>query len=554
MKYFLIFLLFLSTSAFANIGKITAVKGEASIFRDSKTLTPTVGFILEKNDKVSTKDNSRIQIVFKDSTIISLGKKTSLDINDYFYDELEPKKVNASFKFTKGVFKTITGKIALINPNKFQLKTKSATIGIRGTTFFGDIKDDGSEDISCTFGAIAVQTRQGIVEVQAGQSTSFAFGKAPTPPKKMTATQKENIESNSGAAENEKESGQDESSVPLDSLHQGIVAVTNTVVINKNTSENTLEDSSDILDDQKDEEANNPKDEETSDPDSTISSGGLYGITMANLYSGGSHVGDNSSLYKNGTTEVTDFNQMFDTKLADTDLNAYLSLHGSTYSVKVPAAVDEDTDTYTITSLANGDYKEVPDQTLSTTHTDGTKITYTGSYGIYDSDTHDIDSYLSWGTWSKTNGGIEYTIQEGEPSTTVSIENSTWIAGKFTTPSEVPTTGSASYSGSVEGFHTAGSAMTGTIGIDVDFAQNTISSNLNINYEGGSSFGSVSGIAGGVKRFNNNVEFKGTGTDGSTSATIGGAFYGSNAKAAGGVWTMSNGSEQANGTFATSKQ
>jgi len=57
-----------------------------------------------------------------------------------------------------------------------------------------------------------------------------------------------------------------------------------------------------------------------------------------------------------------------------------------------------------------------------------------------------------------------------------------------------------------------------------------------------------------VKRFSNNVEFKGTGTDGSTSATIGGAFYGSNAKAAGGVWTMSNGSEQANGTFATSKQ
>lgn len=542
MKYILIFLLFLSTSAFANIGKITAFKGEASILRDSKTLTPKVGFILEKNDKVTTSDNSRVQIVFKDNTIISLGKKTSFSINDYFYDELEPKKVNASFKFSKGVFKTITGKIALMNPNKFKLKTKSATIGIRGTTFFGEIKEDGSEDISCTFGSIDVITPQGTVNVPAGQRTDFAQGQAPTQAKKLTVEQKSTLETNSGAKANEKESGQDEKSVPLDTLHNEVAAISSGATTSKDDEKDDVpvdvDVDVDVNDDAKSDEI----------AKSSSSTNGLYGITMANLYKNGSHISQTSSLDKE------EGKQMFYKKLVDVDVNAYLELHGSDYSAIVPIKGVVDDGDYTVTSIANGDSKEIANSEVSKTHTDGTKVTYSGSYGTYNASTHDIDSYLSWGTWSKTNGGIEHTLDyDGATAQTVSIDNSTWVAGKFTTPSEVPTIGNASYAGSVEGFHTAGSAMTGSIGIEVDFAENTVLTNLTVQYEDGNLFGNVTDIPGVVNRFSDNVEFKASGTVGSVETNIGGAFYGSGAKATGGVWTMKSGSEYANGTFAASK-
>jgi hypothetical protein len=207
MKYLLLFLLFLSTSLFANIGKITALKGDASIIRDAQTLIPKTGFIIEKNDKINTSANARIQVVFKDNTIISLGKNTSFSINDYFYDEQQPQKTNASFGMAKGIFKTITGRIGKINPNKFKLKTKSAAIGIRGTTFFGE-DNGGKGSYSCTQGKISVTTDLGTVEVNAGEMTQVEIGKPPSPPVKLSAEQKTTLEKDSGAKENEEESGQ----------------------------------------------------------------------------------------------------------------------------------------------------------------------------------------------------------------------------------------------------------------------------------------------------------------------------------------------------------
>jgi len=554
MKYFLLFLLFLSTSAFANVGKITAYKGEASIIRDSNTLTPSIGFVIEKNDQITTQDKSRLQIVFEDKTIISLGAKTSFSIQEYFYDELQPKKVTADFKFAKGIFKTITGKIALINPNKFKLKTKTASIGIRGTVFFGEIKEDGSEDISCTFGAIAVETAQGIVEVQAGQATSFALGQMPTPPKKMTALQKAKVEKSSGASDNEKESGQDESSVPLDTLHETIAAIADETTVEDTTTQTVVDDLSDVNDDAKEEVAENIT-------HSTGLLSGFHGMTLANLYSGSGYYHTTNSFVSNYYDDDYDYDNydynLFTKRIVDLNKNVYLDLYGTDYSTIIPMATTVDNDEYTYTSLANGDKQETPNSEIFNTATDGTKVTYSGGY-IENS----TDPYLMWGKWSKTNGDIKYTYYYDDDYyddsyyENLSIDNSVWIAGELTPPSEVPTIGSADYSGTLEGFNANdGREVAGTIGIGVNFAANTVTSNLVVNYLDGTIFGSDSDIYGSLHRTNDDVEVY----SGSSNSYIYGAFYGSNAKAIGGIWSLTNYNdtdnsyETANGSFATSE-
>ncbi|WP_455756198.1 FecR domain-containing protein [Sulfurimonas sp.] len=212
MKFLFIFLLILSTSIYANIGKITALKGDATLIRDSKSTKLNIGSIIEKNDQITTAKKTRLQIIFKDKTIISIGQNSSFSINDYFFDEKQPKKSKALFNVGKGVFKSITGAIGKIAPEKFKLKTKTATIGIRGTVFFGE-HQNGVDSISCTEGAITVTTPLGSMDVSAGEMTRVEVGKPPLPPVKLSVEQKQKMEKSSGASANEQESGQGKSAV-----------------------------------------------------------------------------------------------------------------------------------------------------------------------------------------------------------------------------------------------------------------------------------------------------------------------------------------------------
>ncbi len=174
-KYLL--LLVLPILIYANVGKITVLKGDVKIKRDSKTIQAKSGIVLEKNDFIKTDKDGKVQIVFTDNTIFTVGKNSTLDIADYLYDESQPKNNKAQFNVLKGAFSSITGKIGKLNKSKFKLKTKSASIGIRGT-----IVKANQEVIMCTEGAITVTTNDGVsVRVEAGQKTNVASG-TPTEP------------------------------------------------------------------------------------------------------------------------------------------------------------------------------------------------------------------------------------------------------------------------------------------------------------------------------------------------------------------------------------
>jgi len=208
MKILLLTILLLATNLFANIGKITAVKGDASVTREAKVIPINLGFILQEKDQIKTGKNSRLQLQFNDKTIISLGKESVFNVEEYFFDEKQPKKTKASFKMAKGVFKSITGRIGKINPTKFVLKTKSASIGIRGTIFFGAVAPGQPDNIACTSGSIVVSTPNGFVEVPAGQFTTVTPGEAPRKPANIPPAQKQKLEQDSGAAGNEGDSGE----------------------------------------------------------------------------------------------------------------------------------------------------------------------------------------------------------------------------------------------------------------------------------------------------------------------------------------------------------
>lgn len=179
MKILILILLY-GLSLFGSVGKISALNGKVIIDRQNQLLEGILGFDLEEKDLVMTDDKSKAQLTLNDGTVLSLGKNSKLDINEYVFDEKDSSNSKANFKFAEGTFKSITGAIGKVSPEKFKLETKSASIGIRGTIVVGS-----QEKVACTQGEITV-TSAGVTQVLgAGMMTNTEQGKPPTQPKKI---------------------------------------------------------------------------------------------------------------------------------------------------------------------------------------------------------------------------------------------------------------------------------------------------------------------------------------------------------------------------------
>jgi len=173
MKWYIL-LLFFPVILLAKIGTVAAVSGDVSIQRNSSNLVAENGFGIELKDFLVTQDNSKVQVIMRDQTIITIGENSEYSFDKYTFEEgTDPE---ATMRLKRGFFRAITGKIGKIAPKRFKIETKSATIGIRGTYLFGMIKED-EEKIGCYRGTIIVYTQLVDYVLSAGEMIVFRNGK-----------------------------------------------------------------------------------------------------------------------------------------------------------------------------------------------------------------------------------------------------------------------------------------------------------------------------------------------------------------------------------------
>jgi len=164
-------LIVLSIFAWGNIGTIMALKGKVMIQRDD-FIDAQMGMDIMKGDRVLTSKKSRMQVILKDKTVITIGANSSFDFKEYAFDGSKNSKLN--FKANKGYFRSLTGKIGKIAPERFKIKTISATIGVRGTDFDANITED-NEIIHCYSGAIWVKfDKGGVKNILSGMQLDIA--------------------------------------------------------------------------------------------------------------------------------------------------------------------------------------------------------------------------------------------------------------------------------------------------------------------------------------------------------------------------------------------
>ena len=162
----LLILLFLAISAWADIGTVMVVKGQAQVNRSEQVVDIKSGMKLLTADEIVTKAKSRVQVVLVDNTVITIGANSSFKFNDISFDGSPDSK--ADMKAGRGFFRCVTGEIGKIAPERFKVKTASATIGIRGTDFSAEIMPK-REIIKCYSGIITVQYASYLKEIKAGK-------------------------------------------------------------------------------------------------------------------------------------------------------------------------------------------------------------------------------------------------------------------------------------------------------------------------------------------------------------------------------------------------
>ncbi len=123
---------------FSSIGFIDSVQGEVKIVSQSLTVDAVQNMKIIPGDHVKTGSTGSVGLIFDDDTVVSLGPKSEMEVKEFLFDPAD-NQLSFIARMIKGTFSFITGQIAKLAPQKVQLETPTATLGVRGTKFVVEV-------------------------------------------------------------------------------------------------------------------------------------------------------------------------------------------------------------------------------------------------------------------------------------------------------------------------------------------------------------------------------------------------------------------------------
>ena len=178
--------------AHADKGTVTHLSGVLSAKKPDGTIR-----VLAERSEVATGDvltserNTYANIRFSDGTQMTMKPASSVKVDKFAYQQDKPQEDSFAISLLTGGLRLVTGLVGARNRAKFEVKTNTATIGIRGTTFnIDDCADVSGEAcagqepgiyVGVTNGQVAVTNSEGSLLVRAGGFSRVTRGVAPRP-------------------------------------------------------------------------------------------------------------------------------------------------------------------------------------------------------------------------------------------------------------------------------------------------------------------------------------------------------------------------------------
>ncbi len=153
-------------------GTVAKLQGSAIAIQDATPRALKVGAEILIGDVVSTGADSRLELRMIDDGLFTLGERTNFVVMEYRFDD---NSGNAATRLLDGTVRAITGKIAQLTGQPFRMDTEFASIGVRGTEFWGGPLDGVMQFALLGGGGIIVSNGAGSVEItEEGHGTWLA--------------------------------------------------------------------------------------------------------------------------------------------------------------------------------------------------------------------------------------------------------------------------------------------------------------------------------------------------------------------------------------------
>jgi hypothetical protein len=163
------------------IGAVSRIQGEASATRDGATRRLGLNTSVFLKDAVSTGETARLEVTFADNTRLTLGEKAKLTLDTYVFN---PAAGRGTIKFgLVGPMRFLSGQVSKLANSDVSVTTAVASLGIRGTEFWGGPIDNQALGVFLIEGAVSVSNAAGEqILSRRGQGTNIATpGSAPGP-------------------------------------------------------------------------------------------------------------------------------------------------------------------------------------------------------------------------------------------------------------------------------------------------------------------------------------------------------------------------------------
>ena len=163
------------------IGAVSHIQGDSSGTRGGTTRALGLNASVFLNEVVSTGEAARLEITFTDNTRLTLGEKAKLTLDTYVFN---PAARSGTINFgVVGAFRFLSGQVSKLASSNVSVTTPVATVGIRGTEFWGGPIDNQALGVFLIEGTVSVSNAAGQqILSRPGQGTNIATpGAAPGP-------------------------------------------------------------------------------------------------------------------------------------------------------------------------------------------------------------------------------------------------------------------------------------------------------------------------------------------------------------------------------------
>ena len=164
-----------ATSPPAKAGQVELIEGEVRFFDASRRMRrPRVGDVINECDSIATGADGEVHLRMEDGGYIAVRPGTRMRIVNFRAEgDAEDRSVIA---LLEGSFRAVTGWIAKRRPRNAEVRTPTATIGVRGTEHEPLVIPEGSSRGEpgtydrVHVGETEIRTKQGTVAVRPNQS------------------------------------------------------------------------------------------------------------------------------------------------------------------------------------------------------------------------------------------------------------------------------------------------------------------------------------------------------------------------------------------------